>query len=65
MDKWHVYLYGIMWDGADSSDELPDNLRCTVNAADRPLAIQCALQVASEEFEAGIQGTEQIEATLV
>ena len=62
-DCWHVYLYGIMWRTADANPELPENLRVTVDADSRADAIGSALEQASDEFDALIEGTEQIEAT--
>jgi hypothetical protein len=64
--KWHVYLYGIQWDsgkGEYDVSENPENLRVTVDAEDEADAIELALGEASDEFDALIDGTEQIRAT--
>jgi hypothetical protein len=68
MVEWHVYLYGIMWDdgkGEYDVSENPESLRVTVQADNREDAIEEALEVATDEFGALIEGTEQIEATRV
>lgn len=67
--KWEIYLYGIVWDdgkGEYDVSELPENLRVTVDFAEsKSDAIERALEIASDEFGSLIEGTEQIESTLV
>jgi hypothetical protein len=65
MAQWQVFLYGIVWDdgkGEYDVSENPENLRVTVEADSREEAIENALGEASDEFDALIDGTEQIVA---
>ena len=70
--KWQIYLYGIVWDdgkGEYEVSENPENLRVTVEIPGEELtkseAIERALEIATDEFGALIEGTEQIMATQV
>ena len=63
---WNVKLYGIEWDdgkGEYDVSELPPNLEIKVEDDDvqtRNEAIERALEIASDEFDSLINGTEQI-----
>jgi DNA-directed RNA polymerase subunit L len=65
---WNVKLYGIEWDdgkGEYDVSELPPNLEIKVEDDDvqtRDEAIERALEIASDEFDSLIDGTEQIVA---
>ena len=67
MATWNVFLYGIVWDdcgGEYDVSENPENLRVTVQAQDKQEAIEIALGEAADEFDALVDGTEQIVANL-
>lgn len=66
--KWQVTLYGIIWDdgkGEYDVEDLPENLQIDVDFAEsKSDAIERALEIASDEYESLIEGTEQIVAKL-